>query len=548
MVIGANPVKAKDLDQLLMHLSVAERAEFDRLIATDLEEKIWAPLPGPQTMASESTADIIGFGGAAGGGKTDLAVGKGLTQHHEVLIMRREGTQLQGILQRMQTLLGNRDGYNGQDKIWRDAGPRKVLIEFGSCPNLGDEQRQQGRPHDLLVFDEAANFLELQVRFLLGWNRSTRDGVHSQALLTFNPPTSMEGRWIIDFFGPWLDKKHKLYPTAPGEIRYAVMLPAENGTSRDVWVDRPDSCIVVNGELVYDFDPDEHAIEDIIVPQSRTFIPSRISDNPFLAGSGYLRVLQAMPEPLRSQMLYGDFQAGMQDDPWQVIPTAWVQAAMDRWVDRSPKGEMLSQGVDVARGGKDNTTIANRHANPDGSKGSWIDRLKLFPGSETPDGPMVAGLVIASRRDEAPIHIDVIGVGASPYDTLNGMQLQVLGVNVSEKDLGTDKSGRLKFLNQRSGLWWRMREALDPANDMGVCLPPDKDLLIELCTPTWSLQGLVIKVASREEIYEKIKRSVDRAVAVILAMIETPKRVKKAAGSHKPGGQREHDPYAVLNS
>ena len=509
---------------------------------------IWSPLPdGPQEMAYRSTADIIGFGGAAGGGKTDLAIGWALTKAHEVLIMRREGTQLQGILQRMQTLLGSRDGFTSQPPIWRNAGPRDVLIEFGSCPNLGDEQRQQGRPHDLLVFDEAANFLELQVRFLLGWNRSTREGVHSQTLMTFNPPTTAEGRWVIDFFAPWLDKKHALYPTAPGRIRYCVMLPAENGTSKDLWVDRADPCVLVNGELVYDFDPADYAVEDIITAQSRTFVPSRISDNPYLSGSGYLRQLQAMPEPLRSQMLYGDFQAGMQDDPWQVIPTAWIEAAMARWVDRSPKGEMVSQGVDVARGGKDNTTIANRHANPDGSKGAWIDKLRIFPGTETPDGPMVAGLVIASRRDEAPIHIDVIGVGASPYDTLNGMQLQVMGVNVSEKALGTDMSGRLKFMNQRSELWWRMRESLDPANDTGLCLPPDKDLLIELCTPTWSLQGLVIKVASRDEIYDKIKRSVDRATAVILAMIDTPKR-PKLRGVLKGKGMREHDPYAAINS
>jgi hypothetical protein len=523
------------------------RAAIERGKAWLARQPLWSPLPGPQTMAYECDADIIGFGGAAGGGKSDLAIGKALMKAHEVLIMRREGTQLQGIEERMRKLLGSDDGYNSTKRVWRDAGPRKTLIEFGSCPNLGDEQRQQGRPHDLLVFDEAANFLELQVRFLLGWNRSTREGVHSQALLTFNPPTSAEGRWIIDFFGPWLDKKHALYPTAPGQIRYCVMLPAENGTSRDMWVDRADPCVLVNGQLVYEFDPKEYAVEDIIVPQSRTFIPSRISDNPHLAGSGYLRVLQAMPEPLRSQMLYGDFQAGMQDDPWQVIPTAWVEAAQARWVDRSPKGEMMSQGVDVARGGKDNTTIANRHANPDGSKGWWVDRLKIFAGTETPDGPMVAGLVIASRRDEAPIHIDVIGVGSSPYDVLNGMQLQVLGVNVSEKSLRTDRSGRLRFFNQRSQMWWEMREALDPANDIGVALPPDKDLLIELCTPTWSLSGMVIKVASREEIYEKIKRSVDRAVAVILAMIETPKR-KKLSGVHKPGQAREHDPYAGLNS
>jgi hypothetical protein len=539
-------MKRAELEVLLPYLTPAERVEFERLVQADLDERIWAPLPGPQTMASESQADIIGFGGAAGGGKSDLAIGKSLTQHHEVLIMRREGTQLQGILHRMTTLLGNRDGYNGQDKIWRDAGPRKTLVEFGSCPNLGDEQRQQGRPHDFLVFDEAANFLEEQVRFLLGWNRSTRDGVHSQALLTFNPPTTTEGRWIIGFFAPWLDKNHPLYPTPPGVIRYCVMLPAENGTSRDIWVDRADPCVVIGGELVYDFDPEAYAIEDIIVPQSRTFIPSRISDNPFLSGSGYLRQLQAMPEPLRSQMLYGDFQAGMQDDPWQVVPTAWVEAAQKRWTDRAPKGEMLGQGVDVARGGKDQTVIANRHKNPDGSKGDWIDRLKVYPGTETPDGPMVAGLVIASRRDEAPVHIDVIGVGASPYDVLNAMRLQVLGVNVSEKSTKTDRSGKLTFMNQRSQLWWDMREALDPANDTGLALPPDKDLAIELCTPRWRLRGMTIQVESREEIWEKLHRSVDRASAVLLALIDTPKRAA-LSGVHNPGGKREHDPYAALN-
>lgn len=47
--------------------------------------------------------------------------------------------------------------------------------------------------------------------------------------------------------------------------------------------------------------------EQIVTPQSRTFIPSRISDNPYLLGTGYLSQLQSLPEPLRSQMLNGDF-------------------------------------------------------------------------------------------------------------------------------------------------------------------------------------------------------------------------------------------------
>lgn len=526
------------------YMTQAERDEFDALIAADLDAALWRPLPGPQTMAYESKADVIGFGGSAGGGKTDLAIGKALMDHYEVLIMRREGTQLQGILQRMQTLLGSRDGFTGQPPIWRDAGPRKVLIEFGSCPNLGDEQRQQGRPHDLLVFDEAANFLEAQVRFLLGWNRSTRTGVHSQALMTFNPPTSAEGRWVIDFFGPWLDKKHPMYPTSPGELRYAAMVPGENGLSRDIWLTDARPFVLVAGERVYDFDPKAHAVEDVITPQSRTFIPSRISDNPYLSGSGYLRQLQAMPEPLRSQMLYGDFQAGMSDDPWQVIPTAWVELAQSRWKEHRPRGEMLTQGVDVARGGKDKTTIANRHKDPLSNSEHWYDKLKSYPGQETPNGHTVAGLVIGERRNEATILIDVIGVGASPYDVLNGMGLDIYGINVAEKATAKDRSGRLSFLNLRSQLWWKFRELLDPAYDTGIALPPDPDLAKELCAPKWELSGMTIKVESREDIIKRIGRSPDQATAVVMAAMDVPKRAAYRAAGNTSAAVLAYDPYA----
>ena len=523
-------------------MTPAERAEFDALVAADKEAVFWRPLPGPQTMARESKAMVIGYGGAAGSGKTDLAIGMTLMDAREALILRREATQLKGILRRLEQLLGGKDGYNGQERRWHDAGPRKVSIEFGSCPNLGDETRHQGNPHDLLVFDEAANFLEAQVNFLLGWNRSTRDDVQCRALLTFNPPTTAEGRWIVDFFAPWLDKRHALYPTPPGFVRYVVTVPGENDTFRYVWVDDDRPCVLLDGEIVYEFDPDDYTPEDIVTPQSRTFIPARISDNPYLANSGYLRVLQAMPEPLRSQLLYGDFQAGMTDDPWQVVPTAWVDAAMARWAERTPRGEMMSMGVDVARGGKDSTTIATRHRTKEHAL--WFDRLTREPGAATPSGQKAAGLVIAHRRDRAPVHIDVIGVGASPYDLLNeAFPLEIVGVNVSEAARGKDKSGRLSFLTLRSELWWRLREALDPENDTGIALPPDPELAKELCAPLWELRGMTIYVESREDIVARIGRSPDAATAVILAMLDTPK-VRALDLRNRATVVMDHDPYA----
>jgi hypothetical protein len=527
-----------DIKKLLPYLTEAEQEELNQLILDDIGLRPFSALPGPQLMAYESKADVVGFGGAAGGGKSFLAAGKALTQFDKSMILRRNGTELTAIVDEVLNMAGTRDGYNGQDKIMRLPDRQ---IEFGSTPNIGDEKKYQGRPHSFLCFDEAANFAEIQVRFLMGWNRSTTPGQHCQTLLTFNPPTSAEGRWIVTFFGPWLDKNFKGERAQPGEIRYVGVVPGENGVSRDIWVEDKTPFVVKDGAPCYDFDPDDYLPQDIVTPQSRTFIPSRISDNPYLMGSGYLSVLQALPEPLRSQMLYGDFQAGMEDDPWQVIPTAWIERAMARWTDRSPKGEMMSMGVDVARGGRDATVIATRHA------GNWYDRLLKLPGSSTPDGETVAGQVIAKRRDSAPIHLDVIGVGSSPYDLLRIAKQQVVGVNVAEKSNASDKSGRLKFFNLRSEVWWKLREELDPVNDTGIALPPDPELLADLAAPKWSMAGMAVKVESRDDIKERIGRSPDCASALILARMETPKLdlIKKAQRADN-SAVLDYDPLANM--
>lgn len=529
----------KELSKVLAFLTPSERAELDALLASD--PMPWRPLPGPQTIANESWADIIGYGGAAGGGKTDLACGKALTQHSKVMILRRVGTELTGIVDRLEELVGNRNGYNGQDKIWklRRYDNAKLQIEFGALPNRGDERKYQGRPHDLLVFDEASNFLEQQVRFLLGWVRAVDPRqVKKQALLTFNPPTSAEGRWIIAFFAPWLDPAHP-NPAKPGELRYAAMLPGPDGNSRDVWVDDATPFVMVNDEMVYNFDPELFEPDEIITPRSRTFIAARIADNPYLLNTGYMAQLQALPEPLRSQMLRGDFMAGMEDSAMQVIPTLWVKAAMARWKKPAVLPPMMSIGIDVARGGKDNTVVARRH------EGWWFDVPITQPGTETPNGHIVAGMAITAARDDAPMHIDVIGVGASPFDILTQARQQVLGVNVANKSTGTDKSGRLRFANLRSELWWKMRELLDPAANNGIALPPDPRLEKDLCAPEWTPRGPIIYVESREDIIERIGHSPDWASAYLLAAIETPKRVSlvQLATGNKP---KEHDPMAAI--
>lgn len=501
-----------EIRDLLPYLTGDERKEVFDLLARDTS--MWRPLPGPQYMAYTSKADVVGFGGAAGGGKSDVMIGKALTQHTMSLLMRREYTQMKGIVQRMTEIMGGRDGYNGQDKIWRIPGTKRI-IEFGSVPNLGDEVNFQGRPRDLLGIDEAANFLRDMVVFLMGWVRTTIAGQNTQTIMTFNPPTNAEGRWVVDYFAPWLDDNH-LIPAAPGELRWFAMVDGEE-------VEVPDSTPFMHGH-------------ERVIPTSRTFIPSRITDNPFLVNTNYVATLQAMPEPLRSQMLYGDFKAGMEDDPWQVIPTRWVKIAMNRWKERDRKPVMDSVGVDVARGGRDSSIIARRHE-------FWFDKLIEVQGADTDSGPKLAGQVVANTRDNAPIHIDVIGVGASPYDFLVQARQQVTGVNGAEACGERDKSGRLSFKNMRSYMHWNLRELLDPDANNGIALPPDPQLEKELCALTWRVQGSTIYVESREEIIKRIGRSNDRGTAVALAALDTPKH-NPATVVDQARVRRSYDPMA----
>lgn len=64
---------------LIERMTPEQKAELDSMLTSDAP--LWVPQPGPQTMAYYSQADIIFYGGAAGGGKTALLMGLSLTAH-----------------------------------------------------------------------------------------------------------------------------------------------------------------------------------------------------------------------------------------------------------------------------------------------------------------------------------------------------------------------------------------------------------------------------------------------------------------------------------
>jgi hypothetical protein len=493
-----------ELERRLARLTPEERREVEEILQSG--EPLWRPQPGAQMMALASTADIIGYGGAAGGGKSDLVCGLALTEHERSLIVRREKVQTEGFIQRLTQILGGTGGYNSQKSQWR-VGER--LIEFGGLDNSDDHQKWQGRPHDLKAFDEVTEMRQHQVRFIMGWTRTNKPGQRVRRLMTFNPPTTAEGRWVLDFYGPWLDDKHP-NPAKPGELRWFTTIKG-----KDVEVVNGEAFVMFKGEPLYDFDPADFGPEKIILPLSRTFIPSKVTDNIFYVRTGYIQTLQSLPEPLRSQMLDGDFKAGIEDDEWQVIPTAWIDAAMARWKPRDAKGEMDTMGVDAAMGGKDKFVIAPRH-------GTWFDGLIRIPGHEVPDGQTGAAHVMKHRRDKAVICIDVIGWGSSSYNFLQENDVQCHRVSGSDGSLERSKEG-LKFANYRAEIVWRMREALDPANPDPIALPPDPALRADLAAYKWKTSKSGIIIRSKDEMKDDLGRSPDDGDAVVMANIEVLK-------------------------
>jgi hypothetical protein len=524
------------LDEILKRLQGLPEKEKAELIAETMEatkHMRFVPLAGPQTDAYLSQADILLYGGQAGGGKTGLLVG--LAQEHESsIIFRREVAQTDGLEKFGKEVYGadcnsiprieglnepDLDGFNGSDLEWSWEGGRS--LKLAGMKDANTWQKHAGRARQYMGFDEAGEFLVNQIASLLAWLRG-KPGQRCRMVLASNPPRTAEGAWMLDWFAPWFEHNHP-FKAKPGELRWAFMDPER---STPIWVSGPEARSEDN--------PDDK-------PISFTFIPAKLEDNPHNDTPEYRARLNALPEPLRSQLKKGIFAISGEDDEWQMIPTAWIQAAMDRWSPKPPdQTPMCALGADVAQGGKDNTTLAPRY---DG----WYDRIKSTPGAQTPGGREVAGLVIANRKHNATIILDVGGGwGADAYGCLrgdNGLSAQecvaYMGIKAS---MARSRDGLFKFTNLRTQLYWQFREALDPEQHGGspICLPPDKELLADLAAmhyePVTRSHVQHIEGESKESVCDRLGRSPDKGDAVVMSWYAGAKVLAKAQPASEEQG------------
>ena len=451
----------------------------------------WIPQSKPQWLALLSRADELFYGGAAGGGKTSLLVGLATELGGHSAIFRRVYPNLKEIMFQTREIINGHGKENKSEHYW-DL-PDNRSIEFGALQYEDNKKDWQGRPHDHKLFDEIPEFTESQYVFICGWTRSTNPNQRVRIVATGNPPIDDAGNWVIHRWGAWLDDHHP-NPAKPGELRWYATI---DGDEKEYMTGDP----IQNGS-------------ETIYPRSRTFIPAKLDDNPFLSSDErYRSILQSLPEPLRSMMLNGDFHASAIADPWQIIPTEWVRAAQRRYLEREkPQVPLTAVGLDPARGGRDNFSMSKRYDN-------YFDELVYWPGAIVPDGPTGAELVHQSLGEEIPgvINLDIGGIGGGVFDSLNPMYNNVIAVNSSSASNYRDKSGKLKMRNMRAELYWRGRDALDPVNGDDIALPPGNEIVADLCSARYSVSAAGVLVEEKTEIKKRIGRSPDKGESILLA-------------------------------
>lgn len=449
---------------------------------------------------------------------SDLGLGLAFTAHERSLIMRRHYANLSGLTERAIAINGSRSGFNGSPPpLLRTADGR--YIQFGANQHLGDEQAWQGIPFDFKYFDEATQFLELQVRFHLGWLRTTTEGQRTRAVLGTNPPVSADGDWIIGMFRPWLDVTHPK-PAKPGELRWYVT--AEDGTDLEVPYEdltRDERGRHIHKEM-------KNARGKPLQALSRSFIPASLEDNPYLVNTDYGAKLDNLPEPIRSAVRDGNFMAARRDADFQVIPTQWIIEAQARWKPDGHKDyTMTAMAYDPAGGGRDSAELCWRH-------GGWYAEFVSEAGPETADGSRSVGFIVRHRREAAPVVVDVGGgYGGQVTMRLKDNGIVAVPFNGAGQAMGRSAdAAQLRFANKRAEAWWRFREALNPDQQGGsaISLPPDTELRADLATPTYEISARGILIESKEEIRKRLGRSPGKGDACVMCLSEGNAAVKRA--------------------
>lgn len=224
---------------------------------------VWEPTDKQSEFLSASEDEVL-FGGAAGGGKSDALIVDALgpsadawqNPRYRALLIRRTFPQLREIVDRTRVLYPSvipGAQYREADKEW--VFPSGAKIIFGYCERDPDVLQYQGQEFQWIGIDELGHFPTSYVyEYLTSRLRSPDKGLRCYMRASCNPGP----KWIMQRFG-----------ITKGGAESMVALDIEGKTFK------------------------------------RRFIPSFLSDNKHLEGTGYRERLLQLPEAERQMLLEG---------------------------------------------------------------------------------------------------------------------------------------------------------------------------------------------------------------------------------------------------
>jgi len=271
------------------------------------EKVVWEPNSIPQAEFCASTESEGLYGGAKGCAKSDAILFAALNQIHlpryKALILRQTFPEVQELIDRSQRSfpeMANPPKWAGDLKRWTFAGGG--ILQFGYCKTKDEVQRYHGQEWAYIGFDEVGDVQDERVWIMLmAENRCPNPDVIRMMRGTANP--GKPGH-------PWVKRRFIDKCGKKGETIYKYKYEMPGG---------------------------------LVAHLSRRFIPARVTDNPVYANDAtYMAHLFSLPEMLRRQLLYGDWDAGfgmaleeLDEDVHIVqqfgIPANWIQFGSFDW-------------------------------------------------------------------------------------------------------------------------------------------------------------------------------------------------------------------------
>lgn len=295
--------------------------------------RVIRPQPGPQEAFLSSPADIVVYGGGAGGGKTWGLLLEPLRHVHNpsfgAVFFRRNMKQVKnegGLWDESMTLY-QPVGAAPRESVSAWEFPSGATVSFAHLEHEKNKFDWQGSQIPLICFDELTHFTEGQFWYMVSRNRSMC-GVRPYIRATTNPDPDS---WVADLIAWWIDQETGFpIKERSGVIRYFVRMGNELK-----WGDCPE-------DLAQFTMQDEFGNTVPIPPKSLTFIPSLVTDNRALmaADPGYVANLMAQDTVQQARLMGGNWKIRSSEG---MFKRDWF-----RPVDAAPRLVRVVRGWDLA--------------------------------------------------------------------------------------------------------------------------------------------------------------------------------------------------------